>query len=290
MKFFLSMKPFKPALTATAVLILFTAWAPAVFAHSLYIQSARYHAASGKALPLFFCYGHYVPVADGIRGKKLRQVNVIAPNRSVSPIQIRNETGLHSYMVDYNIPGIWTLTAETTPGYFTSFTDKKGRERHAIKPISKIKDRAKSVEKSYYSKQYAKTYVNCGKSPEPMPPATGMALELMPVKDIFTLKPGDSLELEVLSNGLPFTGKGTWDATYLGYSTLAEDNFYPKTQIEGSHLTIPLPNPGRWFIRYFIKIPAPEKERDKYLEMKLTTTLTFQIDNEREPPKGTGLK
>jgi uncharacterized GH25 family protein len=289
MKLFPSgLKPAKPALAAIMALMLFIAWTPHVSAHSLYIQSARYHASSGKALPLFFCYGHYVPVADGIRGKKLNRVNVIEPDGSATPVQVRNETGLHSYMVDYNIPGIWTLTAQTTPGYFTSFTDKKGKERHAIKPIFKIKDRAKSVEKSYYSKQYAKTYVNCGKFSGPMPPAAGLALELVPLKNIFTLKSGDNLALEILSNGQPFKGKGTWDATYLGFSTVAEDNFYPKNRVEGSRLSIPLPNSGRWFIRYFIKIPAPEKDQDKYLEMKLTATLTFQIDNERKTPKGTG--
>lgn len=288
MKLFpLGLKSVKPALAAIAALMLFTAWAPHVLAHSLYIQSARYHASSGKALPLFFCYGHYVPVADGIRGKKLNKVNVIAPDGSSTPIQVRNETGLHSYMVEYGTPGIWTLTAQTTPGYYTVFTDKKGKERHAIKPISKIKDRAKSIEKSYYSKQYAKTYVNCDKFSGPMPPAAGLALELVPLKDIFTFKPGDTLELAILSEGRPFKGKGTWDATYLGFSTAAEDNFYPKTRVEGSRLSIPLPNPGRWFVRYSIKIPAPEKDQDKYLEMKLTATLTFQVDNERRTPKGT---
>jgi uncharacterized GH25 family protein len=188
-------------------------------------------------------------------------------------------------MVDYKLPGIWTLTAETTPGYFTSYTDKKGRLHHVVKPISEIRDRAKSIEKSYYSKQYAKTYVNCGKSLGSMPPAAGLALELVPVNNLFTLTPGDNLELEILSDGQPFKGQGTWDATYLGFSTHAEDNFYPETKVEGSRLSILLPHSGRWFVRYSIKTDAPEKLRDKYREMKLTATLTFEIANERKNPK-----
>ncbi|WDP92744.1 MAG: DUF4198 domain-containing protein [Desulfobacter sp.] len=276
----------KPALALAAGLLLFSA--PQVRAHSLYIQSTRYFADPGKSLPLFFCYGHYVPVADGIRGKKLNRVNVIAPDGTATPMAVRNETGLHSYMVDYNTPGTWTLTAETTPGYYTVYTDKKGRERHTIKPMARIKERARKVHKSYFAKQYAKTYVNCKTPSQEFPAAVGLPLELVPVKDIFTLKPGDPLELDVMLDGKPYAGKGTWDATYLGFSTLAEDNFYPKTPVEGSRLSIPIPHAGRWFVRYFIKKDAPEADRDNYLQMKLTATLTFQIDNERKTPKAQG--
>ncbi len=50
----------------------------------------------------------------------------------------------------------------------------------------------------------------------------------------------------------------------MGFSTQAEDNFYPQTQVTGSRLSILLSNPGRWFIRYFIKVGAPEQDKDKY--------------------------
>ncbi len=279
---------FKPLAAFVAGALLLFSWTSGAWAHSLYIQSTRYFADKGKALPLFFCYGHYVPVADGIRSKKLNKVNIISPDGTVAPVQIRNETGLHSYMVDYSSPGTWTLTAETSPGYYTVYTDKKGRERHTIKSMSKIKDRAKEVHKSYYAKQYAKTYVNCEQSSKQFPATAGLALELVPVKDLFTLKPGDTLNLEVQLDGKPYTGQGTWDATYLGFSTVAEDNFYPKTPMTGSRLSILIPNSGRWFIRYFIKKDASEEDKDKYLQMKLTATLTFQIDNERKTPKVEG--
>ncbi|MEH0021023.1 MAG: DUF4198 domain-containing protein [Desulfobacter sp.] len=261
---------------------------PETVAHSLYIQSTRYFADEGKSLPLYFCYGHYVPVADGIRGKKLNRVNVVSPDGTTTPITIREETSLHSYMVNYDTPGTWTLTAETTPGYYTVYTDKKGKERHTIKPMAKIMHKASQVHKSFFAKQYAKTYVNCETPSKTFPARTGLALELVPAKDIFTLKPGDDLELDVYLDSKPYTGKGTWDGTYMGFSTVAEDNFYPKTNISGSRITVPLPHTGRWFVRYFIKVPAPEKDKGQYLKMKLTATLTLQIDNERKTPKSKG--
>ncbi|MCG8620336.1 MAG: DUF4198 domain-containing protein [Desulfobacterales bacterium] len=271
-----------------AGLLMLSFQVPQTFAHSLYIQSTQYFADEDKSLPLYFCYGHYVPVADGLRGKKLNRVNVVSPDGTATPITVRDEKSLHSYMVNYDAPGTWTLTAETTPGYYTVYTDKKGKERHTIKPMAKIMDRAKEVHKSYFAKQYAKTYVNCERPSATFPARAGLALELVPRTDLFTLKPGDNLELDVYLDGKPYTGKGTWDGTYMGFSTVAEDNFYPKTEVEGSRISVALPDTGRWFIRYFIKKDAPEADKDKYLQMKLTATLTFQIDNERKTPEPEG--
>ena len=259
--------------------------AASALGHTLYIQPTRFMADNGKSIPFFFCYGHFIPVADGVRGKKLNRVQVIAPDGQAQTVEILNGKGLHSHMVEYNAPGIWGLTAETTPGYYTFFKDKNGKERHAIKSIAKIKNRLGQVIKSYYSKQYAKTYVKCGTPTGPFPANLGLPLELVPVKNLFELKPGNTLELDVYLDGKPYTGTGTWDATYMGFSTQAEDNFYPHTEVKGSRVSIPLPNPGRWFIRYFIKVDAPEQDKDKYLQMKLTASLTLQIDNKRKTPK-----
>ncbi|WP_035238532.1 DUF4198 domain-containing protein [Desulfobacter vibrioformis] len=259
--------------------------AASALGHTLYIQPTRFTVDEGKSIPFFFCYGHFIPVADAIRGKKLNLVQVIAPDGKARVVEIMDAKGLHSHMVEYNAPGIWGVTAQTTPGYYTFFKDTNGKERHAIKSIDKIKNRLGTVITSYYSKQYAKTYVKCGIPKGPFPANLGLPLELIPATDIFGLKPGDTLELQVVLDGKPYTGEGTWDATYMGFSTLAEDNFYPHTNVNGSKVSIPLPNPGRWFIRYFIKVDAPEQEKDKYLQMKLTASLTLQIDNERKRPE-----
>jgi uncharacterized GH25 family protein len=255
------------------------------FAHSLFIQSSRYKVSDGKRSPFFFGYGHCIPVDDGVRSKKLNNIRIYSPKGEVKNVEIRDETCLHSYMVNYDTPGTWMLAAQTNPGYYTVYTDKKGKERHAIKSIDKIRDKAASIEKSFYSKQYTKTYVVCGAPSATPPQKAGFVLELMPKNDMFSLKPGQTLELIVLHNGKPFEGQGSWDATYNGFSTESEDYFFPKTRVSGSKISIPIPNPGRWYIRYSVKIPAPEVEKDKYKEMKLTATLVFQINNKPKKTK-----
>ena len=250
--------------------------------HSLYIQSSRYFVSEGKRSPLFFCYGHHIPVDDGVRAKKLNSISVHPPVGAVREVAIRNETGLHSYMVDYDSPGTYVLTAETNPGYYTVFIDKKGHERHTIKPKSAIMDKAIEVKTSLYSKQYTKTYVVC-ESPSPIfPGRVGLPLELVPTKDISGLKTGDVLELKIFFDGKPFTGHGTWDATYNGYSTESEDTAFPKAAISGTTLRIPIPLPGRWFVRYSIKIKAQGADQAQYSHMKHTATLVFQIPNDRK--------
>ena len=64
-------------------------------------------------------------------------------------------------MVAYDQAGTYVLSAETNPGYYTVYTDQKGRQRHTIKPMSAIVDQAEKVTKSLFSKQFSKTYVVC---------------------------------------------------------------------------------------------------------------------------------
>lgn len=264
---------------------LMLAWGAATAcSHTLYIQPTRYLVNPGGSIPFFFCYGHYVPFADGLRGEKLGKVQVLPPDGKVQTVQTRKETGLHSYMVKYDVPGIWGLTAETTPGYYTMYKDTKGRMHHAIKSLESIKGEAAEIMGSFYVKQYAKSYVKCGSATGAFPGELGLPLELVPQTDIFSLKPGDTLKLGVYLDGKPFEGEGNWDATYMGYSTLMEDNFYPHTKVTGSSFSIPLPNAGRWFIRYTVTTDAPEQDKDKYRQLLLSASLTLQIDNERKSP------
>ncbi len=269
----------------TAILCI-CLWLPQICgAHTLFLQSARYVVHEGKATPLFFCYGHHTPVSDGIRGKKLNNITLTNPQGISRQIPIRKETGLHSYMVPYDLPGTWMLTAETNPGFYTVYIDQKGKERHAIKPMNKIKGKAKKIIKSIYAKQYTKTYVACDSPSKKEFQRKGLDLELVPLNDMFSLEPGDALALEVFHNGKPYDGKGTWDATYDGFSTQAEDFYYARTKMSGNRFSIPLPQPGRWFVRYFIKVDAPESEMKNYKQLKQTATLTFQIDNKRKRPR-----
>jgi len=266
-----------------AVALLFAAILPSSgLAHSIFIQSSRYIVNENKASPLFFCFGHHIPVDDGVRANKLKYVKIIEPSGKVRSVQIRPETCLHSYMVKYDKPGTYVLTAETNPGYYTVYIDKKGRKRHAMKPKDAIIQKAQKVEMSLYSNQYTKTYVVCEKPSAEFPSRISQPLELVPTRDISTVKPGEDLKLEIYYNGEKYNGEGAWDATYNGYSTEPEDYFYPRKKINGNKFSVPVIRSGRWFVRYFLKQDAIGEDAKKCNHLKYTATLVFQVPNEKD--------
>jgi uncharacterized GH25 family protein len=189
--------------------------------------------------------------------------------------------------VAYEQPGTYVLSVETNPGYYTAWVDKNGRQRHSIKPKSAVASKAKEIKLSLYAKQFSKTYVVCKEPSQKFPARVGLKLELAPMADITRLKSGETLELKVYYKGKPYEGEGVWDATYNGFSTESEDYYYPKTPVKGSTLKVFIPRPGRWFLRYFIKIPAQGKDLVNYTQEKITATLVFQICN---PLKRAGSK
>jgi len=265
--------------------VTFVSVSTEVSAHSLYIQSGRFYVSEGKATPLFFCYGHHLPVDDAVRGKKLSYIRVTAPDKSVQDIKIRDERSLHSYNTPYEETGTYTLTAETNPGYFAIYYDKKGRRRHSLKPLNTFIDNAKEVKSSMRSSQWAKAYVVSGKASAEFPAFAGLPFELVPAKDITALKKGDTIEFQIFNNGKAYTGEGHWDASYTGFSTESEDMYIQKTYSGNGKFTLPIDVEGRWFVRYFTKTDAPEDKKHLYMTEKRTATIVFEVKNERKRPK-----
>jgi uncharacterized GH25 family protein len=254
-------------------------------AHSLFIQSGRHQVSQGKASPLFFCYGHHFPVDGAIDRKKLAYVRVIVPDGRANEIALRDDRSLHSYLVTYEQPGTYALVAETNPGHFAMYTDKRGRQRHSLKPMSAFAGEAAEILSSMRSSQWAKTYVFCETPSDSFPARVGLPLELVPATDLSRLKEGDSLSIQVFNDGAPYTGEGFWDATYNGYSTEAEDMYIPRTACAGGRFVMPVDVSGRWFVRFFTKTPAPEDKRSEYRTEKRTTTLVFEVRNARRRPE-----
>ncbi len=257
----------------------------AALAHSLFIQSGRYLVHNGQESPLFFCYGHYVPVADAVRREKLSFVRVFDPAGARFDVELRDGKSLHSYVITYDKPGTYVLAAETNPGYFGMYIDKQGKKRHSLKPLSGYIEKAASILSSMRSSQWAKTYVVCEKPSEAFPARVGLLLELVPEKDLTCLQKGDRITFTVYFDGKPYTGDGFWDVTYNGFSTESEDMYLQQTAVSGGVFSVPIDESGRWFVRFFTKVPAAEKDRNRYLVDKRTATITFEVRNKRKRPK-----
>lgn len=257
----------------------------AVSAHSIYVQSGRFKVSEGRSTPMFFGFGHHFPVDDAVRSKKLNYIKVYHPDGKVTDVGIKDEKSLHSYNLTYEKAGTHAITAETNPGYFAMYIDKKGRKRHSLKPMNTFINNAEKVLTSLRSSQWAKTYVVAEEPTVPFPANIGLPMEIVPLRDVTGLKIGDTVDFQIYNEGKPYTGKGTWDATYNGFSTEAEDMYIPRTVVEGGKFSLKISNSDRWFIRYFTKVDAKGSEKELFKQNKRTATLVFQVRNERKRPK-----
>lgn len=251
-----------------------------VHAHTLWIQSSRYKVKRRLAKPMFFGWGHYLPLDDAISSDKLRYIKVFDPTGSSKMVEIREEKSLHSYIIKYDKVGTYCLAAETNPGYYTVYKNVNGKTHHALKPKSDL-PAAEDIRLSVLTLQSTKAYVVCEEPSDDVPGPVGFQVELIPVQDPTKLKPGDELPLEVFFKGKRFEGKGKWVATYNGYSTAGDDYCHKETEVEGGKFTVPITRPGTWFVRFFFKQEATREEALKCNHLNYKTTLVFQVSGRR---------
>jgi len=261
-----------------AVMIAFLS--QAVYAHTLWIQSSRYKVKRGLAKPMFFGWGHYLPLDDAISGNKLRYIKVFDPVGRSREIAVREEKSLHSYLVKYDQVGTYCLAAETEPGYYTVYREKDGKTHHAAKPKTDLPE-AESVQVSVLTFQSTKAYVVCEEPSDKVPGPVGFQLELLPLQGPAKLKPGDELHLEVFFKGKRFEGKGKWAATYNGYSTAGEDYCHKETEVEEGKFAVPITRPAIWFVRFTFKTKASGEDALKCNYLNYKTTLVFQVSGKR---------
>ena len=248
----------------------------AASAHTLWIQSSRYKVKKGLVKPMFFGWGHYLPLDDAISGNKLCYIKVLDPEGGSKEIQIREEKSLHSCLIKYDQAGTYCLAAETNPGYYTVYKDKDGKTHHVAKAKIDLPE-AEDITLSVLTLQSTKTYVVCEEASANVPGPVGFQLELIPVQDPTKVKPGDELPLEVFFKGKRFEGKGKWVATYNSYSTAGEDYYHKETKVKGGRLKVPITRPGTWFVRFSFKTKASGEEALKCDHVNYKTTLVFQV-------------
>jgi uncharacterized GH25 family protein len=259
---------------AAAVMIALVS--QAAFGHTLWIQSSRYRVKKGLAKPMFFGWGHYLPLDDAISGDKLHYIKVFDPAGGCKEKHIREEKSLHSYLVQYDKAGTYCLAAETNPGYYTVYKDKDGKTHHATKAKTEL-PQAEDIILSFLTIQSTKTYVVCEEPSHSIPGPAGFQLELASLEDPTKLRAGDDLHLEVLFKGKRFEGKGKWVATFNGYSTEGEDYYHKETEVEGGRFSVPITRQGIWFIRFSFKRKAYGKEILECNHLNYKTTLILQV-------------
>jgi uncharacterized GH25 family protein len=253
-----------------------------VLGHTIFIQSTNYWIQKGYSKYLYFGWGHHLPLDDGIQGKKLRFIKVINPAGDTSDIEIKTGRSLHSYPVEYDTPGTYTLAAATNPGFYTIYIDQEKRIHHHIGPKSEIKDAARFIV-SLFTHQSAKAFVVCEKPSSETPGPVGFDWEIMPERNPSEIKDGDIVDFTVLYKGKSYTGAGIYWASYNGYSTGFDDYFHTEDTVEKGRFSVHFTRPGIWYVSFYVDQDPPAEIADECNMVRFKSTLVFEVYDQNKP-------
>lgn len=178
--------------------------------------------------------------------------------------------------------GVYTVTAEMVPSFFTIYIDKSGRQKVG----RESKDKTKGAEKIISSMKYgsfAKTYLTIGdwKQPEPVK----ADLDIIPLTDLSSVKKGDIVEFETRFNGklLSTSFSGLEYMTAFGSNFGAHDGFQLFSLIKNGRSQFRVLEKGEWVVSVFVEKDVADDPSMKNLQGKTDTvyynaTLTFNVN------------
>lgn len=255
--------------------------------HDLYIKLKTFYLKPGTETAIYLYNGTFESSEAIVARHRMRDVSLINPGeKTIHPdsslwFEENNQTVLK---IKTGEEGTGILGVSTLPfvGKFTaqSFADNMKHEGllHILEARKKSGDDAKPVKKKY-SKHVKAIFQVGNKKTEDYKTILNYPIELVPVNNPYTLKPGNSLSMLLLIEGKPAAGEMVY-AGYAGHkgksnNGLPNDPQQVKTNAKGI-VTIKLNKAGHWYVRtvHVTKTNAPDAD---YISN--TASITFEIKN-----------
>ena len=266
------MRNIKNYLALSLVMVL--CFSTLALAHTMWLNATNYFPEIyspeyGARTKVYFGWGHRYPVADFLSADKLSDFKLITPKGESNPIK-SGVGGFLATELSFSEKGTYIVAASLKPGFYTMYM-KKGQIHHRSVPKTGLS----GVILSLHFEQYAKALINVAGSSEAFGKPVGHTLEIIPLLNPAELKVGDYMPVQVLFKGRPARFCPVY-GTYAGFST--GDDFAFATTADGQgKAKIRILNHGPWLIKARIKLPAPDKLKDKCNELSYTATLTFEV-------------
>jgi uncharacterized GH25 family protein len=233
--------------------------AGAAWAHDLWIACPK--AKAGQKLTMEIIYGHSFPTDELLAPGEVAELYVMGPKGKIvaapgadKKFSTKQSLAAGSYIaVSGNKAKFWT---KAPSGY-----------------VHKTKDQVPEAIKCIRSVKYAKAIVNLGGKAADVSKPLGQDLEIVPLSNPATVKPGGELPIKVLLAGKPLA-KAEVTATFAGFSKDRAMAFYNKTNKDGM-VKVKLWHPGFWLVR--VNQQTHYQDPAKCDTMSKTATLTFEI-------------
>jgi hypothetical protein len=239
-------------------------------AHDLYIVAEPFRTAQGRSITIGFHSGDAFPQSGEVP-KRLREASlhsaegVVAlgePGPDVKRSIASATLPKSGHYIATIIAAANTISME--PGEFLDYLKEEGLT-HVIDARTKSGDDKKAARERYT--KYAKSILLAGAPNDIYKKVVGLPIEIVPEKDPYALKPGESLPVRVLIRGKPAAG--------LEIRTASDGKIAStgKTSADG-RLSIPLKAPGP----YRLHALHMERVNDGSADWEsLWATLTFEV-------------
>ena len=255
--------------------ILALVWSLPALAHDTWLLARPSAVEPGNPVTLELTSGMAFPAPEtAIKPDRIARAAIRLAGSTAGLEDRRSAAKLLQLTARPSKPGIATLWVELapksidlTPDQVKEYLDEIGASATVRRAWSEMPEPRRWRE--LYSK-HAKTCVRVGQPGEDRSWAVpaGMALEIVPEKDLTALRPGDELPVRVLRNGQPFASfavglVGPGDA----------QGVLKITDGEG-RATFPIARAGRWLLRATDLRRSTRPEADWESDF---TTLTFEV-------------
>ncbi len=251
--FFLFIMMYSASGHAHELWINMTDYTPKLWQHPKYAPTPR-----AKTIA-YFGWGHTYPVADFLDKKYLKTMIQIEPDGTTKEITL-GESGFRAVEIKMESEGPRVFAAEVTPGFYQKVEGKE------------------DFYKMRYE-MYAKALVSVGKMEgKSFSRPVGHQVEIVPEINPNTLKPGDTLSVQVLSAGKPAK---EFDIKAIPMYSGTEEVEKAQTDADGKAVVTIKPYYGPWLITASKLEPATEEFAEKCEQLFKLCTLTFAVTKEQ---------
>ena len=194
-------------LLLTAVCLI--AFCPPVSAHNLWLNPADHFPQVGATVDIGIGWGHKYPanrVDQEIKDGRVENITAVDPDGKTVDL---TKVSADLYQLKIDKPGAYLVSARIKSGFFTN--TPQGRKWGNKKEV------ANAVKCTNFHIQ-AKTVLIAGAKDTNLTRPAGQGLEVIPQNDLSRIKPGDTLNIQVLYEGKPLADAAV-RATYAGFES-----------------------------------------------------------------------
>jgi uncharacterized GH25 family protein len=231
-------------------------------AHMFWLNLNHYTAKAGEPVQVKIGFGHHFPKGEKIKGERLGSVKAVGPDghevalRKISPSR---------YEFVPPAAGVYLISAQLVSGFVT-------RTPHGMK--LRTKKGVPDASFCFHFDMAAKTLISVGAPQQGFDRRARHTLEIIPQKNLYNLKVGDTLPVKVMFQGRPLQGAKVrfthdgWSDHHKALATLGQTDAQGEIQVK-------LDKPGRWLLIASHKTPYPHPEECD--ENLYSSSLTYLV-------------